>query len=348
MERLGDISSALGGLFGGSSSAGEWDSFEAEGRSEAPGSRGQTRGGANATGRGGRGVGRDAGRGGRGGGVGVGPGVGSGLGIRGGGAGARGGGTGGIRGGMGPGIGIGRGQEPVGRGQEPNALGRGPNLPGRVTGLAAGGEMEMMGGAAQWERDKAAIVQRRENISRGPIGQRSPANSGTSSFQRSPQQASMPQAAGRQGAQKTLKTLLAVEGPLRNQHTARRFISDLENEKDDVKLLQLLGQGKGLERLTEICNWPHLSIDAGKSATLMSFQRVVVPLLRLITSTRVTFSPLTYFVNNVYQRVHGACGFSHKLVECLQKLQVCPFVDLCFPLPLLSIMLVTFHLHLGL
>ena len=74
--------------------------------------------------------------------------------------------------------------------------------------------------------------------------------------------------------------------PFRNQHQIRRFITAAYNHPDDSLLISKLGQGAGLCRLREICEWPML-IDAGDRADKISFQRVVVPLMRLVTKSEI-------------------------------------------------------------
>ena len=54
-----------------------------------------------------------------------------------------------------------------------------------------------------------------------------------------------------------------------------------------------ISQPNGSSRLAEIINWPQISIRAGLSKEVMSFQRGILLLLRVRLSARVLIQNLT-------------------------------------------------------
>jgi hypothetical protein len=58
---------------------------------------------------------------------------------------------------------------------------------------------------------------------------------------------------------------------------------------DESEIVEQLGGTAGVGRLTEICNWPH-GFATFENRHQLSFQRMIVPLMRLVTSDNVRLS----------------------------------------------------------
>ena len=107
--------------------------------------------------------------------------------------------------------------------------------------------------------------------------------------------------------------------PFKNQHQIRKFLLAAFDHGDDTQLISLLGSGMGLVRLREICGWP-FSTRAGSRADMLSFQRAVVPLLRLVTKDEIQGSMLSQFLNPIYATLHGDEEFESRVLGCLEAL----------------------------
>jgi hypothetical protein len=112
----------------------------------------------------------------------------------------------------------------------------------------------------------------------------------------------------------------------KNQHQVRRFLIAAYNHGDDTQLVSMLGSGTGLARLKEICTWP-FSVKAGNRADILSFQRVVVPLLRLVTKDEFQSSMLSQYLNPIYATLHQCETFEQHICVCLADLTKVRSID---------------------
>jgi hypothetical protein len=112
----------------------------------------------------------------------------------------------------------------------------------------------------------------------------------------------------------------------KNQHQVRRFLLAAYNHSDDTQLVSMLGSGTGLARLKEICTWP-FSVKAGNRADILSFQRVVVPLLRLVTKDEFQSSMLSQYLNPIYATLHQCEIFEPHICVCLSELTKARSID---------------------
>ncbi|CAG8471028.1 5060_t:CDS:10 [Dentiscutata erythropus] len=97
---------------------------------------------------------------------------------------------------------------------------------------------------------------------------------------------------------------------LTHQHKMRHFITSClaamdKQEGDKVEeLVTELGQPEGLKRIREIVMFP-MSVDAGLSASIASFQRVILPFMALLTRTGITECIVEKYVHAVFYTVYS-------------------------------------------
>ncbi|KAG9293587.1 hypothetical protein G9A89_005590 [Geosiphon pyriformis] len=95
-----------------------------------------------------------------------------------------------------------------------------------------------------------------------------------------------------------------IHKPLTTQRQVRHFVNSClltaDDKKEDVEdLVAKLGYGEGLDRLREIIGF-RVSADAGQEPNLLSFQRVIIPFLALLTRTAITGCNLEGRKNAIY------------------------------------------------
>ncbi|KAJ7593996.1 hypothetical protein C8J56DRAFT_925724 [Mycena floridula] len=84
-------------------------------------------------------------------------------------------------------------------------------------------------------------------------------------------------------------------------------------------LLASIATGKGLDRLAEVLKWESVSIRAGSSTTVLSFQQAYIPLLQFLSSDVVVRSTLNQHVNGIYMIVFEHFDeFALKLESCME------------------------------
>lgn len=113
-----------------------------------------------------------------------------------------------------------------------------------------------------------------------------------------------------------MKLYLRDPKPFPNQHHMRSFVLGAATISDVGTLLQDLGSQIGLKRINEICS-EQFSISAGGHARPVSFQRVILPFIRLVTDSPVANSTLTSQFNEVLACIHASRDFTSKLTRCL-------------------------------
>ncbi|KAJ1487660.1 hypothetical protein T484DRAFT_1785966 [Baffinella frigidus] len=129
-------------------------------------------------------------------------------------------------------------------------------------------------------------------------------------------------AGGGAGGGIPLRCFLKAESrPLLDEKAVRNFVRALSACEDQVEVISGLGKagGKGQEHLREICDWVHGFATSPGSQRQLSFQRAVVPLLRVVTHKDFVGSTLSE-VNIVYATMHGCDGFEEQLIKCLQDI----------------------------
>ncbi|CAG8508580.1 12330_t:CDS:10 [Dentiscutata erythropus] len=95
-----------------------------------------------------------------------------------------------------------------------------------------------------------------------------------------------------------------------HQHKMRHFITSClaaidKQQNDEVEeLVTELGQPEGLERIREIVMFP-MSVDAGLSGSIASFQRVILPFMALLTRTRITECIVEKYVNAIFYIIYS-------------------------------------------
>eukprot|EP00898_Chlorokybus_atmophyticus_P005655 jgi/Chlat1/6090/Chrsp40S05670 len=106
------------------------------------------------------------------------------------------------------------------------------------------------------------------------------------------------------------------------QHQIRRFLQAALEERDMARIIDSLGDpNKRLRHVADICRrHAHFSVDAGCSKDRISFQRVVVLLLRLVTAPGFCNNPSSTHVNNVLATMHDVEGFESALLKCVALL----------------------------
>jgi len=117
--------------------------------------------------------------------------------------------------------------------------------------------------------------------------------------------------------------------PFRTQHQMRAFVLGAASIPDVPTLLQDLGSPNGITRIREICSGK-ISISAGTTPSQVSFQRVILPLLRLVTHHPVANSTLTSQVNEILACMHSSGNFTRDLGACLKRTKMFGLEDITY------------------